>query len=91
MPTSGMTAIVVFCALSGRLLWADSGKPAPGEDTLYKQSIQHTKQSIARETLDVFYHDALDYMHDNRNDEALELLDKIYSVDPAYEDVGRLR
>jgi len=81
---------ITLCVLSGHSLWADS-KPASSEDSLYRQSIQHDKQSIARETLDVFYHDALDCMHDNRNDEALELLDKIYSIDPTYEDVAKLR
>jgi tetratricopeptide (TPR) repeat protein len=68
---------------------------APGkintENNLYRDSIQATKQSIARETLDAFYHDALDYYNDYRYDEALQLLDKIYSIDPHYQDVAKLR
>jgi len=65
---------------------------ATDQDTsLMKDSIQSTKQSIARETLDALYHDALDYYHDGRYEEALQLLDKIYSIDPRYEDVTHLR
>jgi tetratricopeptide (TPR) repeat protein len=69
----------------------DAGKVSPSENKLYEESIRTTKESIARETLDVFYHDALDYYHASRYDEALELLDKIYSIDPYYEDVEALR
>jgi len=68
-----------------------NGGAGPTEKTLYQDSIQSTKESIARETLDAFYHDALDYYHDGRNEEALQLLDKIYSIDPHYEDVAHLR
>ena len=69
----------------------DAGKMNAPEKGLYQDSIQSTKQTIARETLDVFYHDALDYYHEQRYDECLELLDKIYSIDPQYEDVASLR
>ncbi len=61
------------------------------ERDLYKDSIKATKQSIARETLDSFYHDGLDYYHDHRYDDALQLFDKIYSIDPQYENVASLR
>jgi len=69
----------------------DAGKMNNPEKNLYEDSIRSTKQSIARETLDVFYHDALDYYHENRYDECLEVLDKIFSIDPSYEDVASLR
>lgn len=65
---------------------------AVGSDkALYQDSIQATKQSIAQETLGIFYHDALDYYQEKRYDDALQLLDKIYSINPQYEDVERLR
>lgn len=69
----------------------DAGRMSPSEQKLFKQSIQSTKESVARDSLDVFYRDALDYYHQGQYDEALELLDNIYSVDPYYEDVGTLR
>ena len=69
----------------------DAGQISPSEQKLYKQSIQSTKESVARDTLDVFYRDALDYYHQGEYDEALQLLDNIYSVDPYYEDVANLR
>jgi tetratricopeptide (TPR) repeat protein len=70
----------------------DAGsKVAPAQNKLFQQSIQSTKESIARETLDVFYRDALEYYHAGKYDEALESLDRIYSIDPYYEDVGTLR
>ncbi len=69
----------------------DAGRMNNAETGLYEQSIKTTKQSIARETLEVFYHDALDYYHDRRYADAQELLDKIYSIDPHYEDVSTLR
>ncbi len=63
--------------------------PRISEDTsLYKDSIQSTKDSIAQQTLDVLYHDALDDYRDQRYDEALQLLDKIYSINPHYQDVA---
>ncbi len=58
---------------------------------LMEQSIKSTKKSIDREMIDVLYHDAVEAYHQNHNDEALELLDKIYSLDPQYEDVSKLR
>src|SRR5439155_22924253 len=61
------------------------------DKTLYEDSIQATKQSIAEETLGIFYHDALDYYHEKRYDDALQLLDKIYSINPHYQDVESLR
>jgi tetratricopeptide (TPR) repeat protein len=73
------------------ILLAHPGAAEDKDTSLMKDSIQSTKQSIARETLDALYHDALDYYHDGRNEEALELLDKIYSIDPHYEDVAHLR
>ena len=72
-------------------LLALPGRAADKDTSLMKDSIQSTKQSIARETLDALYQDALDYYRDGRNEEALQLLDKIYSIDPHYEDVSRLR
>ena len=69
----------------------NAGKVGSSEKYLYQDSIQATKQSIARETLDAFYRDALDYYNEQRYDDALELLDKIYSIDPHYEDVASLR
>src|SRR5882672_1213437 len=75
-----------------RAVALDAGsKVSPSERKLFQQSIQSSKESIARETLDVFYRDALDYYHDGRYDESLELLEKIYSIDPYYEDVATLR
>jgi len=68
-----------------------NGGTGTTEKNLYQDSIQAAKQSIARETLDAFYHDALDYYHDGHDEDALQLLDKIYSIDPHYEDVPRLR
>ena len=67
-------------------------RAATGTDkALYQDSIQATKQSIAQETLDIFYHDALDDYHEGRYDEALQVLDKISSIDPHYENVESLR
>src|ERR1700691_5980899 len=68
-----------------------SGLAADQDTSLYSDSIQSTKDSIAQQTLDVFYHDALDDYHAERYDEALQLLDKIYSINPHYEDVASLR
>jgi tetratricopeptide (TPR) repeat protein len=71
---------------------SDPGRGKNRTDTrLFEQSIQTTKQSIARETLDVFYNDALDYYYKARYDEALDVLNKIYSIDPYYKDVAVLR
>ncbi len=61
------------------------------EKTLFKQSIRSAKESVARDTLDVFYRDALDAYNLGRYDEALEYLNNIYAVDPHYEDVAALR
>jgi len=69
----------------------EAGKVTPEDQRLFSDTIRETKASIARDTLDVFYRDALDAYHANRYDEALELLDKIYSIDPYYEDVRSLR
>jgi tetratricopeptide (TPR) repeat protein len=74
-----------------KMMAAHEGNITPGEKKLYQQSIQSTKESVARETLDVFYHDALDFYHRGEYDEALQLLDNIYSIDPYYEDVSTLR
>jgi tetratricopeptide (TPR) repeat protein len=79
--------IVCLLALCNPLALAATN----GDATLYQDSIQATKESIARGTLDSLYRDALDYYHDERYDDALQLLDKIYSIDPHYEDVASLR
>src|SRR5882672_4861038 len=79
-------------ALSAALVTPTAWALTGGSDkTLYEDSIQATKQSIAQETLSIFYHDALDYYHEKRYDDALQLLDKIYSINPHYEDVESLR
>jgi len=70
---------------------ANNGRMSPNEQNLYKNSIKTAKQSVARETLDVFYRDALDYYKQGKYEEALEVLDNIFSVDPYYEDAGTLR
>jgi tetratricopeptide (TPR) repeat protein len=67
------------------------GKVDASDRKLFEQSIESTKESIARQTLDVFYRDALDFYHTAHYAEAQELLDKIYSIDPYYEDVATLR
>ena len=77
----------LLAALSSPLAAASTGT----EKNLYQDSIQATKQSIAQETLGVFYHDALDYYNNNRYEDALQVLDKIYSIDPHYSDAARLR
>jgi tetratricopeptide (TPR) repeat protein len=69
----------------------DAGRMSSSEDRLYEESIRSTKQSIARETLDVFYRDAVDFYREGRYDESLDLLNKIYSIDPYYQDVASLR
>src|SRR3989344_1984827 len=69
----------------------DAGKISSSAKALFRQSIQTTKETVARETLDVFYRDALDAYRSGRYDEALELLNNIHSVDPYYEDVATLR
>jgi tetratricopeptide (TPR) repeat protein len=69
----------------------EAGKINGSEKKLYQESIRTAKQSLARETLDAFYRDALDYYHQRQYDEALELLDKIYAIDPYYEDIPTLR
>src|SRR6185437_5540615 len=58
---------------------------------LLSSSVRATKTSIAREMLDSFYNDAVDYQHDHRYDEALELYEKILSIDPDYKDVQSRR
>src|SRR5258706_3857733 len=73
-------------------LFASSSKAAMGTDkTLYRDSIEATKESIANETLDLFYNDALGYYQDQRYDDALQLLDKICSINPHYKDAASLR
>jgi tetratricopeptide (TPR) repeat protein len=69
----------------------DAGRISPAERKLYEESIRSTKKNIARETLDVFYRDALDFYRQGRYEEAQEWLEKIYSIDPYYEDVATLR
>jgi tetratricopeptide (TPR) repeat protein len=64
---------------------------AESDPAVYEQSIKSTKQSIDREMIDVLYHDAMDAYREQHYAEALELLDKIYSLDPQYEDVAKLR
>src|SRR4051794_9792599 len=59
----------------------------PKEKKLYEESIRSTKKSIARDTLDLFYRDAVEYYRDHNYDAALELLDRISNVDPNYENV----
>jgi len=75
------------------ILWScQLGLAATGsEKNLYQDSIQATKQSIAQETLGVFYQDALDYYHDKRFDDALEQLNRIYAINPHFQDVESLR
>jgi tetratricopeptide (TPR) repeat protein len=82
--------LTACCLLLARM--TSMAEMAAGNDkTLYQDSIQATKQSIADETLGIFYHDALDYYHEKRYDDALQLLDKIYSINPHYQDVESLR
>src|SRR5882724_5060767 len=83
------SAVLALSAVlaSSAVLAATTGS----DSTLYQDSIQATKQSIADETLGIFYHDAIDYYHEKRYDDALQLLDKIYSINPHYEDVESLR
>jgi tetratricopeptide (TPR) repeat protein len=81
----GISSIIFIWSLRPVLAAVGSDK------ALYQDSIQATKQSIAQETLDIFYHDALDYYHDKRYDDALQILDKIYSINPHYQDVEDLR
>src|SRR5688572_6204569 len=69
----------------------EGGKISNSEKSLFRKTIRSAKESVARETLDVFYSDALDAYHRSRYDEALELLNNVYSVDPNYEDVATLR
>src|ERR1035438_9661387 len=71
---SGMTAysparplVIMFFLASSLVTRPSSLYSAVGSDkALYEDSIQATKQSIAQETLDIFYHDALDYYRDKR-------------------------
>lgn len=69
----------------------DAGKVSGSDKQLYEESIRSTKSSLARETLDVVYKDAMDAYRDERYDEALGLFDQIYAVDPNYEDVQSMR
>ena len=82
---------VLLLSVSCLSLASASFAAGASDKTLYEDSINATKQSIAQETLGIFYHDALDYYHDKRYDDALQLLDKIYSINPRYEDVSSLR
>ena len=41
---------------------------------LFKSSVRSAKSSIARDMLDTFYADAVDFQNERRYDEALELL-----------------
>src|SRR5579864_687396 len=93
-PNAKRNRLLQFCVLSSAfcVLSFRPAQAAMGTDkTLYQDSIQTTKESIANETLDLFYHDALDYYHDQRYDEALQLLDKICSINPHYRDAASLR
>ena len=69
----------------------DAGKANGEDDALMQQTIQSTKQSMDREILDELYRDAEDAYHDGRYDEALELLNKIYSLSPGYKNAAQLR
>jgi tetratricopeptide (TPR) repeat protein len=81
------TIFPIVILLSSPWVLADTGI----DKNLYQNSIQATKQSIADETLGSFYQDALDYIHDKRYEDALEQLDKIYSINPHFQDVESLR
>ncbi len=89
--SSAVKASSAVLALSAVLASSAVFAAVGSDKALYQDSIQATKQSIAQETLDIFYHDALDYYHEKRYDDALQLLDKIYSINPHYQDVEDLR
>jgi len=69
----------------------DAGKVNGSDKQLYEESIRSTKSSLARDTLDLVYKDAMDAYHDSRYDEALGLFDQIYAIDPNYQDVQSMR
>jgi tetratricopeptide (TPR) repeat protein len=64
---------------------------AGNDHGLYEQSIRSTKKSIDRDMMDSLYRDAVDAYQNNHTEEALELLDKVYALDPHYEEVAKLR
>ena len=70
---------------------ADANHRNSSENNLYQGSIHANKQSIAHDTLDLFYQDAVDYYREKQYDDALELFEKIYSIDPSYKDVAEYR
>jgi tetratricopeptide (TPR) repeat protein len=100
-----LLAFLISLPFSSRGIWADddktdslnkaaaidAGKMGPNEKKLFEQSIRTTKQSIAQDTLDMFYRDALDFYHEKNYDASLDLLDRIYSANPDYQDVRTLR
>src|SRR5262249_8344920 len=84
--------LVILCLTPFQMSWALEAGTVTGTDNgLYQQSIKSTKKSLDREMIEVLYHDAMDAYSERHYDEALELLDKIYSLDPTYQDVAKLR
>jgi len=58
---------------------------------LFKSSVRSAKSSIALDMLDSFYMDAVDFQNHRRYDDALELYEKILSIDPTYKDASSRR
>ncbi len=84
------TALALWLLTPAFALDSDKASSVPNKG-LYEQSIKTTKKSIDREMLDALYHDAVDAYREQHYDEALELLDQIYSLNPHYEDVEQMR
>lgn len=70
-----------------RTMAKEGGHISNTDKDLFSSSVKSAKSSIARDMLDSFYSDAVDYQRDRRYDEALELYEKILSIEPDYKDV----
>jgi len=74
-----------------KTMTGEGGRISNNDKDLFNQSIRSTKGSIARDMLDSFYSDAVELQNDRRYTEALELYEKILSIDANYKDVNNRR
>jgi tetratricopeptide (TPR) repeat protein len=70
---------------------SEAGKISNTEKDLFQDAASNAKRSIALETLDFFYQDAMELYRARRYDEALMNFERIYSADPNFKDVAQMR
>jgi len=97
--------LFVIFLLGGTWIFADSPDPdatlktmtkdtSPISNTdkdLFSSSVRSEKSSIAYDMLGTFYQDAVDFQNQDRDEDALELYEKIISIDPNYKDAAGRR